>query len=1124
MNQKKCKAIPFSWTIILIVLFDIIPLQGQSGVKIWEEAMVISTYRVGNPDPNPRFYTGRAYQGARGRVYPYPMLDKLTDNREEKAYNAVYLENRYIKLCVLPEIGGRIFYATDKTNGYELFYRQHVIKPALIGMLGAWISGGVEWCIPHHHRATTFMEVDYTLRENADGRKTVWIGEMELRHRMKWIIGLTLYPDQSIIEVTVKFFNRTPFVHSFLYWANVAVHANENYQVIFPPSTEFATYHGKNQFTRWPISHEYYHRVDYTRGVDVSWWKNLPAPTSMFAWNCEENFLAGYDHGKEAGIIHVADHHIVPGKKLWTWGTGSPGKIWEKILTETDGPYLELMVGAYSDNQPDYSWIQPYEVKTFRQVWYPLRNIGGVKNANEKAAVNLEITGKKDLKISLNTSSKQSGAKIVLKTGEKILFEKNVDIGPDKPFVKKIRLLSVVDKGELEVNLYSRTGEELIRYRPVKREKTSIPELVKPPPDPEEIETVEELYLAGLRLEQFYNPTREPYPYYEEAVNRDPDNVRANTALGILLCKRGMFREAEDRLRRAVERVTNNYTSPREGEALYYLGVALRAQDRIEEAYDVFSRAAWDAAYRSAASYQLAELDLNQGNPLLAMEHLNRSLTSNTLNTRSLNLKTAVLRRMGRLKEAERVAKKVASMDPLDFWAGNEIVLIRSKVGQEEGHRAMVDLQKRMRNDVQSYLELAMDYGNCGFRDEAIDVLSRLTDSDSRDYGDNPLVFYYLGYFWEKKGDEGKSRQYYKKGREVSPAYCYPFRLETLSMLRHVSKLHPEDSMAPYYLGNLLFDFQPEEAIEAWEKSKELDEPFGMVYRNLGFASGRVNYDFTGAIAHMERAVTLNKNDARLYYELDLLYEMAGVPAEKRLALLRNNHDIIIERDDALSREIILSAQLGHYDKAVDLMANHHFHTWEGGGQIHNTYVDTHLLRGLQKFEAGESQGARMDFEAALEYPENLEVGRPIHDIKAYKTSFFIGMVWEALGQAEKARTCFEKASQIKQEIGWSEILFFQGLAMQKLGRQKEAEQLFDRLISTAEDRLKRSVAMDFFTKFGEKQSREKQKANTYYLLGLGYLGKDRKTEAESMFEKALELNKNHLWARMEIVDILIKN
>ncbi|MHC4566937.1 MAG: DUF5107 domain-containing protein, partial [Planctomycetota bacterium] len=141
----------------------------DSPVRIWEEPLTLPTYRLDPPGLNPMFYTNESYQGAKKKVYPYPFQDQVTNIREERTYKSLYLENDYIKLSILPEIGGRLFSALDKTNNYEIFYHQHVIKPALIGMLGAWISGGIEWCVFHHHRSTTFMPVDYTLADNTDG-------------------------------------------------------------------------------------------------------------------------------------------------------------------------------------------------------------------------------------------------------------------------------------------------------------------------------------------------------------------------------------------------------------------------------------------------------------------------------------------------------------------------------------------------------------------------------------------------------------------------------------------------------------------------------------------------------------------------------------------------------------------------------------------------------------------------------------------------------------------------------------------------------------------------------------------------------------------------------------------
>ncbi len=400
------------------------------------------------------FYLGRSYQGAQGRVYPYPLYDTPIDEKTDKPYQMLYLENEYVRIGILPELGGRVFEAVDKTNKYDFVYHQHAIKPALVGMIGAWISGGIEWNIPHHHRATTLLPVQSKIEEHADGSKTVWVGELELRQRMRWAVGYTLHPGSSVLECSLRIINRTPLPNTMLCFANVAVHANDNYQVIFPPSTQYVTFHGKNQFTTWPIATTRFNGADFTRGVDVSWYKNHYEANSMFAWNYEDDFFAGYDHGKQGGIVSVADHHIVPGKKFWTWGNGPYGKMWDKILTDDDGPYIELMVGAYSDNQPDYSWLQPFETKSFQMNWYPIRDIGGTKNANLDAAVNLDISTDKDAKkrtakVGFYTTAAHKQATVMLKAGEKVLLEEKCDIDPGKPFVKEIAIPTDLDEHDL---------------------------------------------------------------------------------------------------------------------------------------------------------------------------------------------------------------------------------------------------------------------------------------------------------------------------------------------------------------------------------------------------------------------------------------------------------------------------------------------------------------------------------------------------------------------------------------------------------------------------------------------------------------------------------------------------
>jgi tetratricopeptide (TPR) repeat protein len=1081
----------------------------QSAVNMKEETVLLPTYLTGESDPNPIFYDGRSYQGARGPIYPYPLMDNLTDTKADKPYKSLSLENEYIQMTVLPEIGGRIFTALDKTNNYDFFYRQHVIKPALVGMLGAWISGGVEWNIPHHHRATSFMPVDYRLVENSDGSRTIWVGEIELRHRMRWEIGLTVYPGKSYIEAAVRLYNRTPLVNSFLYWANPAVYVNPEYQVIFPPDTNIVTFHAKDQFSYWPFSTSIFNGVDYTRGVDISWWKDHPNPISFFAWGSEMNFHAGYDHGKRAGVVEVGNHNIVVGKKFWEWGNGPEGRLWDRILTDTDGPYIELMVGAYSDNQPDYSWIQPYEVKSFKQYWYPIRDIGGVKNATREAAVNLDVEDGKTVKLGFNATSAYPDARALLQAGDRTLLDQKVMIGPAKPFVTSLALPPGAGADDLKASLWSSDGKELVSYTPVRKERPPLPDPVEAPPLPEQIKSNDELYFTGLRIMQMHDPAHEPYPYFEEGLKRDPGDFRCNTALGILYCKRGMYREAEKKLRRAVARSTPGYTMPKDGGAFYYLGVALRAQGKEGPASDAFNKAAWSLAWSGASDYALAELSARKGDFAEALGLVERSIAANGWNTEALDLKAALLRRLGRAEEALTTAHMVESASPLDFRAPNEVYLAETALGQEaEAEKTLMALSERMRGAAPSYLELAVGYGNAGLFAEAAGVLARLANADST-AGLDPLVPYTLAFYLEKAGETEKARKFYQLASRLSSDFCFPFQLELVEVLHRAMEVDPVDARAALYLGNLLYDRQPDAATSAWEKAATLDPKLAVVHRNLGFAYSHHQNDLPKAIKSLETAISIDNRDPRYFLEIDQLNEANGLSPQERYALLDGNRETVLKRDDAAVRLLSLYVRLGYYDQAIDLMSKRHFRIWEGGTDVHELYVDAYLLRGSRYLAAKKYPAALADFRAALEYPANLDVATPDH-IENPRADYLIGKTLEAMGKPSEAKAAYEHAAAAKQTS--SEALYYQALALQEEGNSGEATRIFETLVTTRPPQVRNSEPSNEAA-FEVAMTERKRLAEEHYRTGLGYLGKGSTTEAQAEFQKALSLDPAHIGA-----------
>ena len=550
--------------LFLTVLFCSIGslLDAQAQVKLREDTQTYKTYIQNPPNVMPRFYEGRNHQGVQRRIYPYPYDDGLTTKTKNVDYPVITLENEYILLKITPELGGRLYGAYDKTNGYEWIYENRVVKPSLtlIGMVGNWYSGSLAWGYPHHHGPTTVENMDYEIEEHADGSKTVWINNTERLQRVNILIGYTIYPNSSIVEMTIHPRNRTALGNSILFWSNPAVVCDSAYQVIFPPSVQYVTHHGKRDMTAWPIADSRYGNYEFT-GMDISWWKHTHVPSSFFSWDPREDYFGGYDHKLQAGTAWTGNHYTMQGMKYWADGNNANGFMINNGLTDDGRRYIELMAGFYTDNQPDYSWLEPYETKFGTMIWFPIRELGGIKYANRNGAMNYEIKGS-NIDVRLNTTSPHKAAKFVLKAKGREVKTENISISPAEPRSVQATLPAGVVETDLDFALYGANGELLMGYVPHEYPKQEKPEALAPLPQPSALNTVEELYLTGLRINQFHS-TADPMPYYREALNRDPSNSDVNTQLGILAIKDHDWEQAEKYLRTAATRVKTYYTRPK---------------------------------------------------------------------------------------------------------------------------------------------------------------------------------------------------------------------------------------------------------------------------------------------------------------------------------------------------------------------------------------------------------------------------------------------------------------------------------------------------------------------------------------------------------------------------------
>ncbi len=1090
--------------------------QTTDEVKIWEDTIVLPTYKIHEPDKNPMFFLRNSYQGASAAVYPYPLINNLSNDKQNISYKALFLENEYIKLCVLPEIGGKLFYATDKTDDYEIFYRQHVIKPSNIGMLGAWISGGIEWCVFHHHRASTFLPMDYRLSENDDGSKTIWIGEIEPRQRMKWTVGITLFPGRSYIRTDLRMYNRTEIPNSILYWANVAVHAGEDYQVFFPPSVDFGMYHAKNSFAHWPVTREAYHGLDYyENNIDASWWKNHPTPISFFAYDLKDDFLAGYDHAKDAGTIQVADHNVVKGAKLWQWGPGPSGANYDTVvLTDHDGPYIELMSGGFSDNQPDYSWIMPYETKHVTQYWYPLRKLKGVKSANTLAAINLIKQDDDQVFIGINTTAFCPDSRVKLTIGGKPYFSEQANIGPSKPYVHMVKVPALTGYHDLKLTVSNKSGEEMISYSPQRKDQDKkLPETVQSPPPPSEIATNEELYLTGLRIKQFHNARLDAMDYFMEALARDSFDVRCNVQAGLDMKSRGNYQQAACYFRKAIARLTKDYTRPRDCESLYHLGVTLKTLGKYDDAYDTLYRASWDQHFYAPAHYQMAGISCSKKDFEKALFHVNRSLSANSLNIEALGLKAAILRHTGDLSAAKQVTVILLKTDPLSHWGHFESYLNSYDNGSKtETREKFVAL---LRDQPQSYIELATDYMNNGFNEDAEKLLLLASKSETSSLHNYPMIYYYLGYLKDREGKMDEAASLFTRAASLSSDYCFPFRFESLRVLDAAIARNANDYKALYYQGNILYDHRPEDAIHKWEQVISINPGFAIAHRNLGWGYQHCRNDIAQAINEYETAIELNPQDARYYYELDKLYEENNTSPEKRLAVLEKNHSSLAKREDALIREIMVLVLNSRYDLAIDYLNNYFFHIQEGSRDLHDMHVDAYLLRGISRMKSGRYEEALDDFLKADTYPANHQIGRDPDYTRNCQIYYYTGLAYEKSGEKDSAESFYRKA--FEQKIRSSVYLYYQALAYEKLGNKKTAGELYNQLVETGQEYLTKMDEVDFFAKFGRGQSMREREATGHYMIGLGMLGNGSRKEAIGHLEKTIELDKSRKWAKVHM-------
>jgi len=989
-------------------------------VSVSIDKLVIPTYPEPAAEEYPMFAENRVHQRTSGRPYPNKVVMEVDrSHKEDREYTVVTLENKYVKIEILPEIGGRIYSALDKTTGYDYFYKQHVIKPALIGVLGSWISGGVEFNWPFHHRASGFMPCDYIIETETDGTVICWLSEHDPIDRMKGMVGVVLHPNANYFETRMRLYNRTNVTRSFLWWENAAVPVNEQYQIFFPQDVTYVNFHYLKSRTTYPIAgNGVFNGIPMDTDRDISWHKNTKQATSYFASYSDYDFFGGYDHGKGCGVVHIGDHHISPGKKMFTWAYCQLSKSWENALTDTDGEYAELMAGSYSDNQPNFAWLEPYETKQFSQYWYPISGLGTPTFANLHCAFKVD---RENGVLKVQPTACYDNATVRVYDDKATYLSVTADLKPEICAEFALENIPAYVSVEITVN-----GKTIAAYTEQNFDNFNMPPVITDMPSAAGMDSADDLYLAGVHVDQYRDPATLPDAYWKEALKRNIRHIPSLIAMAKFEYNRYDLEAAEGYAVRAIEALQLFNERTQSGEAYFAYAQILEAKGDYKKAYDYYYKASWAADCVNKAMTRIAMIDIRRKDYENAVRHAENALDYGRNNNLAVACAVIANRELGNTAVADALLKKQLAADPLDHTA-------RFLAGDKELYAVMDS------DASQTCLDMAYDFAAMGRYADVVALLEGLVAAKPQAV--TKMAWYALGYFRSLVG--GNSDEAYKTAANTDLGIAYPARFEEIAVLSDaIAKTGAKE--AKMLLGCIYYNkLHYATAAKLWE---ECDDK--VARRNLAVAYFSHLNRADEALAIMKALTTAYPADQELVYETVVLMNKMGVAPADKIALIKAH---TVTRDDILTELAKAYNQAGEPDSAIDTLMSHDFVPCEGGEHaIADQYMFAYLRKGQTAMEKGDFNGAIDLFRKGQVLPQSLGAGIWNH-CKLIPLKFREALCLEAVGEKAAADEIYRYISTVEIEyfsnMHLKELPFYQALSCDRLNEGVKGRHIITRYL-----------------------------------------------------------------------------
>lgn len=981
------------------LLFLLCWLAGVSAMAqqatVREISQSIKTYPFG--DPNPIAEPSRS-------IYPYFRFDGFSAKGVDQEWKVVELENPFIKVTLLPQVGGKIWGAIDKTTNREFVYQNSVMKFRDIAMRGPWTSGGIEFNFGIiGHVPTTSTPVDYLTRQKDDGSVSCYISSYEWVTHTWWTVEVNVPADKAYFTTHTIWHNSSDLDQPYYQWMNAGYQAAGNAEFTYPGTNYIG--HG-GELRSFPIDEQ---------GHKIGWYEanNFGGSASYHVLGKYNDFYGVYWHDNGFGSIHYADYSDKLGMKIFLWGMARSGAIWEDLLTDTDGQYIELQSGRMFNQPSATSGYTPYKHTSFApqatdewtEYWFPVENIGGVLKANNFGALNVKREGNQ-LKVSFSPLQKLN-TEMALYDGKTLIGKYPLQTEVLKVWEKTIPMTgSLQNEGTLKVVI----GDQDLVYS----ENPADNILQRPKKSPADFDwnSAHGLFIKGDQLlnQKMYVEAERSL---KACLEKEPYFLSALTSLASLYYHEGKFTEALDLCKKAL--AVHTY----DGKANYLYGLCNQVLGHQIDAMDGFSIASRTMDIRSAAYDKLAEMYVAAQNLNKAASFAKSALEYNVHNLSAKHLLMVIGRLNNKSEKSliEQVMKEAPLYHPVRYEA------------YKAGMISKDSFTEAIRNELlqEVYIEMADIYERIGCVQDAMDILAMVDNY--------PIANYKRAYLMDKQGNAQGAKALLEKANSQSPALVFPHRATTLKALEYAEK--NTQSWKPTYYQALVYwaNQQSDKALELMEACKDVDYgPFYLSRATLKKGDAK--------LADLKKAESLDKSwrngFALINHYIDTKqWKEADAVGKKYMKWYPESYVIGLKHARVLS-------ELGQDDKSLKLLNGLMVLPNEGASAGRVVYRTAHLNRAVKFLNENKVAAAKKEIEASTVWPENLGVGKPFdHLIDTRIEDYLEAEAYSRLGDKEKAAEYYRKVADYRVEGSYFRAAnLLNALSLKALGQQQEADEM----------------------------------------------------------------------------------